>query len=50
MRGEETKQPSMVILMNPEDMIQRDHPLRYMRKMTEDVIKGMYDLFEENEQ
>jgi len=47
MRGEDEKQPSMVILMNPEDKIPRDHPLRSIRKMADEVLKGMDDLFDE---
>lgn len=46
MRGEDTKQPSMVILMNPEDRIPRNHPLRHIRKITDEVLKGMNDVFE----
>lgn len=47
MRREDTKQPSMVVLMNPEDKIPRDHPLRSIRKTADDVLKGMDDVFEE---
>lgn len=46
MRGEDTKQPSMVILMNPEDRIPREHPLRRIRKMADEVFKSMDDVFE----
>lgn len=46
MRGEDTKQPSMVVLMNPEDRIPRNHPLRSIRKMADEVFKGMDDVFE----
>ena len=47
MRGDEKKQPSMVILMNPEDRIPRDHPLRNIRKTADDVFKEMDGLFDE---
>ena len=47
MRGEDEKQPSMVILMNPEDRIPRNHPLRTIRKYADDVLKGMDELFDE---
>lgn len=47
MRGDETRQPSMVILMNIEDRIPRNHPLRHIRKMADEVLKGMDDLFDE---
>jgi transposase len=46
MRGDETRQPNMVILMNPEDKIPRDHPLRSIRKTTDDIFKDMDGLFE----
>src|SRR4030042_6141774 len=47
MRGEDEKQPSMVILMNPEDRIPRNHPLRAIRKYADEVLKEMDDLFDE---
>jgi transposase len=46
MRGEDTKQPSMVILMNPEDKIPRNHPLRSIRETADDIFKGMDGLLE----
>ena len=46
MRGDETKQPSMVILMNPEDKIPRNHPLRSIRETADNIFKGMDGLLE----
>jgi len=46
MRGDEIRQPNMVILMNPEDKIPRDHPLRSIRKTADNIFKDMDGLFE----
>ena len=47
MRGEERKQASMMILMDPEDKIPRDHPLRRIRKHADEVLKEMDEVFDE---
>lgn len=47
MRGDETRQQSMIILMNIEDRIPRTHPLRRIRDIADEVLKGMDDMFEE---
>jgi len=46
MRGDETRQPSMVVLMNIEDKIPANHPLRAIRAMADEVFAGMDDLFD----
>jgi len=46
MRGEENSQSSIIILMNIEEKIPAEHPLRRIRKLADDVLKAMNDKFE----
>jgi len=47
MRGEETRQKSMLVLMNPEDRIPQDHPLRAIRKLSESALKNLSGVFDQ---
>ena len=45
MRGEEARQPSFVFLGPLEDRIPRDHPLRPIRRMTDQALSALSPLF-----
>lgn len=47
MRGRDTKQSSMLCLMSPEERVPADHPLRRIKKTTDDVLKRLSPLFDE---
>jgi transposase len=47
MRGRETKQSSMLCLMSPEERVPADHPLRRIKKTTDEVLKRLSPLFDE---
>ena len=46
MRGEEARQPSFVFLGPLEERIPEDHPLRAIRKMTDQALSGLSPLFD----
>jgi transposase len=46
MRGEEARQPSFVFLGPLEERIPADHPLRPIRKMTDQALSALSPLFE----
>ena len=47
MRGEEARQPSFVFLGPLEERIPEDHPLRAIRKMTDQALSGLSPLFDQ---
>jgi transposase len=47
MRGRDTKQSSMLCLMSPEERVPADHPLRRIKKTTDEVLKRLSPLFDE---
>ena len=47
MRGRETKQSSMLCLMSPEDRVPSDHPLRRIKKTTDEVLRRLSPVFDE---
>jgi len=47
MRGEEARQPSFVFLGPLEERIPKDHPLRAIRKMTDQALSALSSLFDE---
>jgi transposase len=47
MRGEQARQPSFVFLGPLEERIPEDHPLRPIRKMTDQALSALSPLFEE---
>jgi transposase len=47
MRGEEARQPSFVFLGPLEERIPADHPLRAIRRMTDEALRALSPLFEQ---
>jgi len=47
MRGEEQKQKSMLLLMNPEELVPCDHPLRAVRALAESALKKLSSVFDQ---
>jgi transposase len=46
MRGEPSKQTSMLVLRSPEDMVPDDHPLRGVKKLADAALKEMSSRFD----
>lgn len=46
MRGKTPAQPSLIVLMNPGDLVPRDHPLRRIKKLCDAVLKDQAATFE----
>src|SRR5262245_23141833 len=46
MRGETSKQTSMLVLRSPEDMVPQDHPLRGVKKLADAALKEMSGRFD----
>lgn len=47
MRGNETKQPNMLALINPESRIPKDHPLRKVRQIADLIFKQLSPVFDQ---
>lgn len=47
MRGENTKQSSMVMLMSPETRVPATHPLRSIKKLADAALSRLSPLFDE---
>lgn len=47
MRGEDTKQSSMLCLMSPEDRVPAKHPLRAIKKLADAALAELSPLFDE---
>jgi transposase len=47
MRGKAPVQPSLIVLMNPEDLVPRDHPLRRIKKLADAVLREQAATFEQ---
>ena len=41
MRGQEQKQTSMLILRSPEDFVPKQHPIRRIKKLADDVLRTL---------
>ena len=41
MRGEEKKQTSMLVLRPPEDFVPKQHPIRRIKKMADEVLRSL---------
>jgi len=39
MRGQETKQTSMLVLRSPEDFVPKQHPIRRIKKMADERFR-----------
>lgn len=46
MRGSDTKQRSMLFLMSPEALVRPDHPLRGIKKLADEALSELNDIFE----
>jgi transposase len=46
MRGEPSKQMSMLVLRSPEDMVPKDHPLRGVKRLADAALKEMSERFD----
>src|SRR3982751_4569706 len=47
MRGTDTQQSGMFSYLSPEERVPEKHPLRAMRRMTDEVLKGLWAKFNE---
>lgn len=41
MRGQEKKQTSMLVLRSPEDFVPKEHPIRRIKKMADEVLRSL---------
>ena len=41
MRGTDTQQSGMFSYLSPEERVPEQHPLRAIRRMTDEVLKGL---------
>jgi len=41
MRGDDRQQAAMFSYLSPEQRVPADHPLRPMRRMVDDVLRGL---------
>ena len=46
MRGEERQQRSMLMVMDVEQRVPREHPLRRIKQVTDTVLKSLSPMFE----
>jgi transposase len=47
MRGESNPQASMLALINPEDLVPRDHPIREIKRLADAQLKQLSPVFDE---
>jgi hypothetical protein len=47
MRGEPSKQTSMLVLRSPEDLVPKGHPIRQVKALADTVLREMTDRFDE---
>lgn len=47
MRGKRETQSSMLMLMSPEEMVPRDHPIRRIKKLADDALRELSPVFDE---
>lgn len=47
MRGQLTSQPNFVSLINVDNLIRRDHPIRRIKKMVDEILRSMSASFDE---
>jgi transposase len=47
MRGENTKQSSMLMLMSPESRVPTNHPIRRIKKLADDALAKLSPVFDE---
>jgi transposase len=46
MRGHDSKQASMLCLINAEAIVAPDHPLRVMKSLVEEVLRELSSVFD----
>lgn len=46
MRGKRETQSSMLMLMSPEDMVPKDHPVRRIKKLADDALRDLSPIFD----
>lgn len=46
MRGIDHQQSDMFSYLSPEHRVRKDHPLRTVRAMTDEILEGMSSLFD----
>ena len=47
MRGEASKQQSMLVLRSAEDLVTKDHPLRRVKALADTALKELSPVFDE---
>ena len=47
MRGEERRQRSMFVVVNVEERIPKEHPLRHIKHMADAALKELWPIFEQ---
>jgi len=47
MRGKRETQSSMLMLMSPEEMVPRDHPIRRIKKLADDALRDLSPVFDQ---
>jgi len=47
MRGEQDRQKAMIVLMDPESMIPKDHPLREIKNLMDAIFKELSPVFDQ---
>jgi transposase len=46
MRGQESKQTSMLVLRSPEDFVPKEHPIRRIKKLADEVLRSLSPVLE----
>ncbi len=46
MRGQEKKQTSMLVLRSPEDFVPKEHPIRRIKKMADEILRSLSSTLE----
>jgi transposase len=46
MRGQEKKQTSMLVLRSPEDFVPKQHPIRRIKKMADEILRSLSSVLE----
>lgn len=47
MRGKRETQSSMLVLMSPEDLVPKDHPIRRIKKLADEALRELSPVFDE---
>jgi transposase len=41
MRGDREKQPALMVMVTPEELIPKDHPIRVIKKVADEALKRL---------